>query len=71
MGPDAGDNYKQLKAVDPVDAAARVPPAGALTVRQGVGSHDMYMAMRAGVGVGGHAHSDALSLVGWPAAAGG
>ncbi|KWX89358.1 hypothetical protein AMQ83_01100 [Paenibacillus riograndensis] len=34
-----------------------------MTSRQGWKHTDMYMAMRAGVGVGGHAHSDALSLV--------
>lgn len=63
VGPEAVENYNQLKAEEPAETAACFPAGGYLTSRQGWKHTDMYMAMRAGVGVGGHAHSDALSLV--------
>lgn len=63
IGPEAAAEYDQLKAVEPAETAACFPAGGYVTSRQGWSPNDMYMAMRAGVGIGGHAHSDALSLV--------
>ncbi|WP_171720511.1 alginate lyase family protein [Paenibacillus phytohabitans] len=63
VGPEAVQQYEQLKAKQPAETAACFPIGGYITSRQGWSREDMYMAMRAGVGVGGHAHSDALSLV--------
>ncbi|MEK3833618.1 alginate lyase family protein [Paenibacillus sp. FSL R7-0128] len=63
VGPEAAAEYDQLKAVEPAETAACFPAGGYVTSRQGWSPDDMYMAMRAGVGIGGHAHSDALSLV--------
>ncbi|NQX47413.1 alginate lyase family protein [Paenibacillus tritici] len=63
VGPDAAAQYDQLQAAMPAETAACFPVGGYVTSRQGWNHSDMYMAMRAGVGIGGHAHSDALSLV--------
>ncbi|UQZ35705.1 hypothetical protein C2I18_20565 [Paenibacillus sp. PK3_47] len=63
VGAEAAENYGRLQAEEPRTTAACFPVGGYITFRQGWGRDDMYMAMRAGVGVGGHAHSDALSLV--------
>lgn len=63
LGPEAVEQYEQLKAAAPADTSACFPAGGYITSREGWGRNDMYMAMRAGVGIGGHAHADALSLV--------
>ncbi|WP_340021586.1 alginate lyase family protein [Paenibacillus sp. FSL K6-1096] len=63
LGPEAAAAYDELRAEEPALAAACFPEGGYVTSRQGWDRSDMYMAMRAGVGIGGHAHSDALSLV--------
>lgn len=63
LGPEAAEKYEQIQASVPAETAACFPAGGYITFREGWRAGDMYMAMRAGVGVGGHAHADALSLV--------
>ncbi|WP_339316757.1 alginate lyase family protein [Paenibacillus sp. FSL R10-2734] len=63
LGPEAVSRYDELQAAEPTDKAACFPIGGYVMSRQGWDRKDMYMAMRAGVAMAGHAHSDALSLV--------
>ncbi|MDF2926450.1 MAG: hypothetical protein K0R57_5364 [Paenibacillaceae bacterium] len=63
LGPDAAGEYGRLTAAPPADTQACFPVGGYLMTRGDWGNNAMYMAMRAGVGIAGHAHSDALSVI--------
>lgn len=63
LGAEAVCEYRSLKAEPPAETAARFPIGGYLVARQDWTRDAMYLAMRAGVGVAGHAHSDALSVI--------
>ncbi|WP_141504063.1 alginate lyase family protein [Paenibacillus luteus] len=63
LGPTAVHLYEGLISTPPVRTSACFPIGGYLMSRQSWDRNAMYMAMRAGVGIHGHAHSDALSLI--------
>jgi uncharacterized heparinase superfamily protein len=63
LGPGAAERYNRLEAVPPRDTLACFPIGGYLVSRENWSRNAMHMAMRAGVGINGHAHSDALSFV--------
>lgn len=63
FGPDAADRYARIEAAPPDDLAACFPVGGYLASRQSWDRDAMHMAMRAGLGIAGHAHSDALSVI--------
>lgn len=63
LGPEAIERYGRLPSAPPSETAACFPVGGYVVSRQSWERGAMYMAMRAGVGINGHAHSDALGLV--------
>lgn len=63
LGPEAAERYERLEAAPPSATAASFPIGGYLVSRQDWTREAMYVAMRAGVGINGHAHADALSFV--------
>ncbi|MEK8127263.1 alginate lyase family protein [Paenibacillus filicis] len=63
LGPDAVERYDRLQAQPPADTTACFPIGGYLVARQAWERTAMHMAMRAGIGIAGHAHSDALSFI--------
>ena len=64
-GVDAAADYDRLETQPPTQTAVSFSHGGYLVSRQSWDKNAMYFAMRAGVGIGGHAHSDALSFVAW------
>ncbi|GGG01571.1 hypothetical protein GCM10010912_53010 [Paenibacillus albidus] len=63
LGPEAARRYDQLQAEPPAATSASFLAGGYLFSRQSWEQDAMYAAMRAGVGIGGHAHADSLSLI--------
>ncbi|MEK5027511.1 alginate lyase family protein [Paenibacillus sp. FSL M7-1046] len=63
LGPEAAERYEAIPAGPAPEPFACFPVGGYLFSRQSWEKEAMYMAMRAGVGIGGHAHSDTLSLI--------
>ena len=62
-GTEAAAAYDRLEAKPPAGRAVFFPTGGYMVSRQNWDKNAMYLGMRAGVGIGGHAHSDALSFI--------
>ncbi|WP_058302488.1 alginate lyase family protein [Gorillibacterium timonense] len=62
VGIDEVEQYDRMEARPPEQTSAVFPIGGYITARDSWERDSLYMAMRAGIGVGGHAHADALSV---------
>ncbi|NQX63104.1 alginate lyase family protein [Paenibacillus qinlingensis] len=63
LGPQAVERYERLTAEKPKETLASFPVGGYILSRHDWKHDALYMGMRAGVGINGHAHSDALSVI--------
>ncbi|MGG1519526.1 alginate lyase family protein [Paenibacillus oryzisoli] len=63
LGSAAVEAYDRITAESPAATLASFPVGGYIVSRQDWTNETLYMGMRAGVGINGHAHSDALSFI--------
>ncbi|WP_168735929.1 alginate lyase family protein [Cohnella fermenti] len=63
LGPGAIERYERIPSAPSERTAACFPVGGYLISRESWERDAMYLAMRAGIGIAGHAHSDALSVI--------